>query len=457
MYSLTGLVFSALLISVAPGDFTGVAPSEGAFEDAGREGLATALADEAVTQAGTSQAADEIALSPAFRLDLEQTRGEIPNALYYPGLSASQEKAQVHVLSELNSFLTRHNIQYIAHGGQVLGSLRHHGFVPWDSDVDLKISDEEWPKYQSALEVERPLLEARGLLVVKNSVWTIRSSAPPSTTDQPPVVGPAWTSLGNPVPMVELWAANLSKYCGGNGIAPPREVLYGQGGVPFWTCHGEIQKWTETLAKGGPRGNGDNCDASWNHPTLNGDLRGNHLFDFARSEDPTDAEIEARWKGLLERNNKANPNKFGELNGMFEWCHNLHPFYNFVPSSFYDDRNPPNASLEASLTTLMKEPRLSSAVGSAVKTASWTCSPADDTSRALLPPPATVLYRGGAAIQTRLRLPAVPWHNGTEQELCEVSVTLRNTSAAEPYFQLLGMRCRRQVCFPRALRMFEPY
>ncbi len=47
--------------------------------------------------------------------------------------------SQIKMLKELSKFCDENNIKYYLSGGTLLGAIRHHGFIPWDDDIDINI------------------------------------------------------------------------------------------------------------------------------------------------------------------------------------------------------------------------------------------------------------------------------------------------------------------------------
>lgn len=61
---------------------------------------------------------------------------------------------QLDLLAELDRVCRKYGIHYVASGGTLLGAVRHHGFIPWDDDVDLMMPREEYDKLCSLAEKE---------------------------------------------------------------------------------------------------------------------------------------------------------------------------------------------------------------------------------------------------------------------------------------------------------------
>lgn len=50
------------------------------------------------------------------------------------------------LLSELDSVCRRHNLRYFLFFGSLLGVIRHHGFIPWDDDIDIAMPREDYER-----------------------------------------------------------------------------------------------------------------------------------------------------------------------------------------------------------------------------------------------------------------------------------------------------------------------
>lgn len=56
------------------------------------------------------------------------------------------KKCILRILIDFDEFLKANGIKYSLDGGTLLGAIRHGGFIPWDDDIDIAMSREEFSK-----------------------------------------------------------------------------------------------------------------------------------------------------------------------------------------------------------------------------------------------------------------------------------------------------------------------
>lgn len=60
------------------------------------------------------------------------------------------------IFTEIDKICVRHNLRYYAIGGTCLGAVRHHGFIPWDDDMDIAMPEKDFEAFMNIAPKELP-------------------------------------------------------------------------------------------------------------------------------------------------------------------------------------------------------------------------------------------------------------------------------------------------------------
>ena len=77
---------------------------------------------------------------------------------------------ELKILKEALKIIKKHNLRYYMLGGTFLGAVRHKGFIPWDDDVDISMTRENYNKFKKIIELKK----YKYLVLYEDILWCSR-------------------------------------------------------------------------------------------------------------------------------------------------------------------------------------------------------------------------------------------------------------------------------------------
>lgn len=84
------------------------------------------------------------------------------------------QKIDIEILSDVVKILNKYGLKYYMIGGTLLGAIRHHGFIPWDDDMDIAMPRDDYEKFLGDCATELPKnLKIKNFRTDKNFKYSI--------------------------------------------------------------------------------------------------------------------------------------------------------------------------------------------------------------------------------------------------------------------------------------------
>lgn len=91
------------------------------------------------------------------------------------------QMANVALLKLLTDTMTANGLNYWLESGTLIGAVRHRGFIPWDDDIDISMTRDDYIKLEKILRKELP--ESEGFKVIRSNCIRFQYVGTPCQVD----------------------------------------------------------------------------------------------------------------------------------------------------------------------------------------------------------------------------------------------------------------------------------
>ena len=81
---------------------------------------------------------------------------EVREGFFIPAMMKRAWAAELEILVEIDRICDKYKLRYFIDYGNLLGAIRHKGFIPWDDDIDIMMMRKDYEIFAEVANAELP-------------------------------------------------------------------------------------------------------------------------------------------------------------------------------------------------------------------------------------------------------------------------------------------------------------